>query len=129
MAEKDEIQKRIKEEIARLDKASAKSYQDQLKGLDAINASLDTYQSLLNNIKNDVADMATVVRTDNEPIALVEVVQRLPLVARPLELMSAMGGTVDHKTVVLDQLTELVAIEPVVAVLVLVDTVCLRYWM
>ncbi len=57
MAEKDEIQKRIKEEIARLDKASAKSYQDQLKGLDAINASLDTYQSLLNNIKNDVADM------------------------------------------------------------------------
>jgi len=57
MAEKDEIQKRIKEEIARLDKASAKAYQDKLKGLDAINASLDTYQSLLNNIKNDVADM------------------------------------------------------------------------
>ena len=55
MAEKDEIQKRIKEEIARLDKASAKAYRDQLKGLDAINASLDTYQSLLNNI-NDVLD-------------------------------------------------------------------------
>ncbi len=57
MAEKDEIQKRIKEEIARLDRASAKAYQDQLKGLDAINASLDTYQSLLNNIKNEVADI------------------------------------------------------------------------
>jgi hypothetical protein len=57
MAEKDEIQKRIKEEIARLDKASAKAYRDQLKGLDAINASLDTYQSLLNNIKDDVADI------------------------------------------------------------------------
>jgi hypothetical protein len=57
MAEKDEIQKRIKEEIARLDQASAKAYRDQLKGLDAINASLDTYQSLLNNIKDDVADM------------------------------------------------------------------------
>jgi hypothetical protein len=57
MAEKDEIQKRIKEEIARLDKASAKAYQEKLKGLDAINTSLDTYQSLLNNIKNDVANI------------------------------------------------------------------------
>jgi hypothetical protein len=57
MADKDEIQKRIKEEIARLDKESAKAYQEQLKALDAINASLDTYESLLSNIKNDVADM------------------------------------------------------------------------
>jgi hypothetical protein len=57
MAEKDEIQKRIKEEIARLDKESAKAYREKLKGLDAINASLDTYQSLLNNIKDDVADI------------------------------------------------------------------------
>jgi hypothetical protein len=57
MAEKDEIQKRIKEEIARLDKASAKAYQEKLKGLDAINTSLDTYQSLLNDIKNKVADI------------------------------------------------------------------------
>jgi hypothetical protein len=57
MAEKDEIQKRIKEEIARLDKESAKAYREKLKGLDAINASLNTYQSLLNNIKDDVADI------------------------------------------------------------------------
>jgi DNA repair exonuclease SbcCD ATPase subunit len=57
MAEKDEIQKRIKEEIARLDKESAKAYREKLKGLNAINASLNTYQSLLNNIKDDVADI------------------------------------------------------------------------
>jgi hypothetical protein len=57
MADKDEIKKRIKEEIARLDKESAKAYQEQLKALNAINASLDTYESLLSNIKNDVADM------------------------------------------------------------------------
>jgi hypothetical protein len=57
MAEKDEIQKRIKEEIARLDKESAKAYQEQLKALNAINASLDTYESLLGNIKDDIADI------------------------------------------------------------------------
>jgi hypothetical protein len=57
MADKDEIKKRIKEEIARLDKESAKAYQEKLKALNAINASLDTYESLLSNIKNEVADI------------------------------------------------------------------------
>ena len=57
MAEKDDIQKRIQEEIARLNKANAEAYRDQLKGLDAINASLSTYENLLNNIKDDVANM------------------------------------------------------------------------
>ena len=53
--DKIEVVKRIKEEIARLDKASAKAYQDTLKSLDATVANLDAYQKLLDNIKNDVA--------------------------------------------------------------------------
>ena len=58
-ADKDKLDliKRIKEEISRLDKATAKAYQDQLKGLDAINTDLDTYEKLLSNIKDDVADL------------------------------------------------------------------------
>ena len=55
--EKAEVIKRIKEEIARLDKASAKAYQDTLKSLDDTVANLDVYQKLLNNIKNDVASI------------------------------------------------------------------------
>jgi archaellum component FlaC len=55
--DKFDLIKRIKEEISRLDKATAKAYQDQLKGLDAINTDLDTYKKLLSNIKDDVADL------------------------------------------------------------------------
>ena len=55
--DKIEVVKRIKEEIARLDKASAKAYQDTLKSLDATVANLDAYQKLLDNIKNDVASL------------------------------------------------------------------------
>ena len=55
--DKLDLIKRIKEEISRLDKATAKAYQDQLKGLDAINTDLDTYEKLLSNIKDDVADL------------------------------------------------------------------------
>ena len=55
--DKLDLIKRIKEEISRLDKATAKAYQDQLKGLDAINTDLDTYKKLLSNIKDDVADL------------------------------------------------------------------------
>ena len=55
--DKIEVVKRIKEEIARLDKASAKAYQDTLKSLDATLADLEAYQKLLNNIKNDVASL------------------------------------------------------------------------
>ena len=55
--DKLDLIKWIKEEISRLDKATAKAYQDQLKGLDAINTDLDTYKKLLSNIKDDVADL------------------------------------------------------------------------
>jgi archaellum component FlaC len=55
--DKLDLIKRIKEEISRLDKATSKAYQDQLKGLDAINTDLDTYEKLLSNIKDDVADL------------------------------------------------------------------------
>lgn len=57
MADKDEVKKSIKEQIAKLDQATAKAYQDQLKALNAINADLATYENLLSNIKDDVADL------------------------------------------------------------------------
>ena len=44
-----------------------------------------------------VAGRVTVVQTDTEPIALVEVVQRLLLVVRQLELVSEKVGIADHK--------------------------------
>lgn len=57
MADKDEVKKSIKEQIAKLDQATAKAYQDQLKALNAINADLATYEKLLSNIKDDVSDL------------------------------------------------------------------------
>jgi hypothetical protein len=56
MADKDEIILKIKEKIAKLDKESASSYREQLKGLDKINAELTTYQKLLSNINTTLED-------------------------------------------------------------------------
>jgi len=55
--EKLDLIKRIKEEILRLDKASAKAYQVTLDSLNATVASLDAYETLLSNIKDKVADL------------------------------------------------------------------------
>lgn len=55
--DKIEVVKRIKEEITKLDEASAKAYRNTLESLDATVANLEAYQKLLNNIKNDVASL------------------------------------------------------------------------
>ena len=56
MAEKDDVILKIKEKIAKLDKDSAKSYREQLKGLNEINAALNTYETLLENINTNIDD-------------------------------------------------------------------------
>jgi hypothetical protein len=56
MADKDDVILKIKEQISRLDKESAKSYKEQLKGLNGINAELSTYQDLLENINTQIYD-------------------------------------------------------------------------
>jgi hypothetical protein len=56
MAEKDDVILKIKEKIAKLDKDSAKSYKEQLKGLNEINAALNTYENLLENINTSIDD-------------------------------------------------------------------------
>ena len=76
-----------------------------------------------------VVGKVIVVRTDTLPIALVEVVQRLPLAVRQLGLMSEMVGITDCRTEVLLGLMQPVATEPVAVVLFPVDTVCLQYWL
>lgn len=58
MADKDDIILKIKEQISRLDKESAKSYKEQLKGLNGINAELSTYQDLLENINTQIYDQS-----------------------------------------------------------------------
>jgi hypothetical protein len=56
MAEKDDVILKIKEKIAKLDKDSTKSYKEQLKGLNEINAALNTYENLLENINTSIDD-------------------------------------------------------------------------
>jgi hypothetical protein len=58
MADKDDVILKIKEQISRLDKESAKSYKEQLKGLNGINAELSTYQDLLENINTQIYDQS-----------------------------------------------------------------------
>ena len=58
MADKDDVILKIKEQISRLDKESTKSYKEQLKGLNGINAELSTYQDLLENINTQIYDQA-----------------------------------------------------------------------
>lgn len=58
-SEKDKLEviRRIKEEIARLDKESAKDRLDTLKLYEQTGASLSQFQTLLSDVKNEVADL------------------------------------------------------------------------
>jgi chromosome condensin MukBEF ATPase and DNA-binding subunit MukB len=53
---KDDLRKKIEEQILKLSGKSAENYREQLKALNAVNASLDAYQSTLEDISDRIAD-------------------------------------------------------------------------
>jgi chromosome segregation ATPase len=55
---KDDLRKKIEEQISKLSKKSAESYREQLRALNAVNASLDAYQNTLEDISDRIADQS-----------------------------------------------------------------------
>jgi hypothetical protein len=53
---KDDLRKKIEDQISKLSGKSAENYREQLKALNAVNASLDAYQSTLEDISDRIAD-------------------------------------------------------------------------
>jgi hypothetical protein len=53
---KDDLRKKIEEQISKLSGKSAENYREQLKALNAVNASLDAYQNTLEDISDRIAD-------------------------------------------------------------------------
>jgi len=53
---KDDLRKKIEEQISKLSGKSAENYREQLRALNAVNASLDAYQNTLEDISDRIAD-------------------------------------------------------------------------
>lgn len=56
MADKDEVKKQIEENISKLSGKTAENYRQQLKALNALTTSLETYENLLEDITTRVYD-------------------------------------------------------------------------
>ena len=55
---KDDLRKKIEEQISKLSGKSAENYREQLRALNAVNASLDAYQNTLEDISDRIADQS-----------------------------------------------------------------------
>jgi len=55
---KDDLRKKIEEQILKLSGKSAENYKEKLKALNAINASLDAYKTTLEDISDRIADQS-----------------------------------------------------------------------
>jgi hypothetical protein len=55
--DKNKIKKELQEEINKLNKETAKTYQEQLKALNSINASSSAYKQLLSDVRDTVEDL------------------------------------------------------------------------
>jgi hypothetical protein len=55
---KDDLRKKIEEQISKLSGKSAENYKEKLKALNAINASLDAYKTTLEDISDRIADQS-----------------------------------------------------------------------
>jgi uncharacterized membrane protein len=58
MADKDDVILKIKEKIAKLDRASAKAYREQLTALNNGNSALETFHNLLEDIDTRIEDQS-----------------------------------------------------------------------
>ena len=56
--DKDDLRKKIEEQISKLSGKSVENYKEKLKALNAINASLDAYKTTLEDISDRIADQS-----------------------------------------------------------------------